>query len=80
MVLKAPYFINLRQDYDLTITPWIVTKGAFIFENEWRQKFKNGEINFYGILASLSDSFKARTVNINSDWQSVINSPFNTAS
>jgi len=46
VVLKTPYFINLRQDYDLTITPWIVTKGAFIFENEWRQKFKNGSINF----------------------------------
>ncbi|MED5253579.1 MAG: LPS assembly protein LptD, partial [Pseudomonadota bacterium] len=40
----------------------------------------NGEINFYGILASLSDNFKARTVNINSDWQSVINSPFNSSS
>ena len=79
VVLKTPYFINLRQDYDLTITPWIVTKGAFIFENEWRQKFKNGSINFYGILASLSDNFKARTVNINSDWQSVINSPFNSS-
>ena len=80
IVLKTPYFFNLRQDYDLTITPWIVTKGAFIFENEWRQKFNNGEINFYGILASLSDKFKARTVNINSDWQSVINSPFNSSS
>ena len=79
LVLKTPYFINLRQDYDLTITPWIVTKGAFIFENEWRQKFNNGEINLYGILASLSDNFKARTVNINSDWQSVINSPFNAS-
>ena len=42
-------------------------------------KISNGEINFYD-LASLSDSFKTRTVNINSDWQSVINSPFNTAS
>ena len=80
VVLKTPYFINFRQDYDLTVTPWIVTKGAFIFENEWRQRFNNGEINFYGILASLSDNFKARTVNINSDWQSVINSPFNSSS
>ena len=80
IVLKTPYFINFRQDYDLTITPWIVTKGAVIVENEWRQKFNNGEVNFYGIIASLNDDFKARTVNINSDWQSVINSPFNEAS
>ena len=78
IVLKTPYYIDLRQDYDLTITPWLVTQGAFIFENEWRQKFKNGEINLYTIAASLSDSFKSRTVNVNKDWQSVINSPFNS--
>jgi LPS-assembly protein len=78
IVLKTPYYIDLRQDYDLTISPWLVTKGAFIFENEWRQKFKNGELNIYAIGASLSDSFKSRTVNINKDWQSVINSPFNS--
>ena len=50
IVLKTPYFINFRQDYDLTITPWIVTKGAVIVENEWRQKFNNGEVNFLRVL------------------------------
>ena len=43
-----------------------------------KEKFKNGEINFYGIGASLSDSFKSKTVNVNNDWLSVINSPFNS--
>ena len=78
VVLKTPYFINLAQNYDLTITPWLVTKGALIVEGEWRQKFKKGEINFYGIGASLSDSFKSKTVNVHNDWLSVINSPFNS--
>ena len=72
-----PYFFNLAPHYDLTITPWIVTKGAAIVEGEWRQRFKRGGINFSGIIASPNDKFKSRTVNINDDWQAIINSPFN---
>ena len=39
-VVRVPYFFNLAPHYDLTITPWIVTKGAAIVEGEWRQRFK----------------------------------------
>ena len=38
---------------------------------------KRGKINFHLIAASLNDDFKSKTVNVNSDWKAVINSPFN---
>ena len=78
-IVKVPYLFNFAPHYDLTITPWIVTKGAAIFEGEWRQRFKRGKINFSGIIASPSNQFKSRTVNINNDWRAVINSPFNNS-
>ena len=77
--IKTPYFMNLAPNYDLTITPWIVTKGALVAEGEWRQRFKRGKLNFHIIAASLNDDFKSKTVNINDDWNAVINSPFNNA-
>ena len=78
-VVRIPYFFNLSPHYDLTVTPWVVTKGAAIVEGEWRQRFKRGSINFSGIIASPNDQFKSRTVNINDDWKAIINSPFNNA-
>ena len=78
-VVRIPYFFNLSPHYDLTVTPWVVTKGAAIVEGEWRQIFKRGSINFSGIIASPNDQFKSRTVNINDDWKAIINSPFNNA-
>ena len=76
--IKTPYFMNLAPNYDLTITPWVVTKGALVAEGEWRQRFKRGKLNFHIIAASLNDDFKSKTVNINDDWSAVINSPFNS--
>ena len=78
-VIRIPYFFNLSPYYDLTVTPWVVTKGAAIVEGEWRQRFKRGSINFSGIIASPNDQFKSRTININDDWKAIINSPFNNA-
>ena len=78
--IKTPYFINLAPNYDLTITPWVVSRGALVGEGEWRQKFKRGKINLHVIAASLTDEFKSKTVNINDDWNAVINSPFNNPS
>ena len=77
--IKTPYFMNLAPNYDLTITPWVVTEGALVVEGQWRQRFKRGKINFHIITASLNDDFKSKTVNINDDWNAVINSPFNNA-
>ena len=77
--IKTPYFMNLAPNYDLTITPWVITKGALVAEGEWRQRFKRGKLNFHIIAASLNDDFKSKTVNINDDWNAVINSPFNNA-
>jgi LPS-assembly protein len=75
--IKTPYYMNLAPTYDLTITPWVITKGAFVAEGEWRQRFKRGRINFHAIAASLNDDFKSKTININNDWNSIISSPFN---
>ena len=76
--IKTPYFMNLAPNYDLTITPWVVTKGALVAEGEWRQRFKRGKLNFHIIAASLNDDFKSKTVNINDDWSAIISSPFNS--
>ncbi|MDB9926863.1 LPS assembly protein LptD [Hyphomicrobiales bacterium] len=76
--IKTPYFMNLAPNYDLTITPWAITKGALVAEGEWRQRFKRGKLNFHIIAASLNDDFKSKTVNINDDWSAIINSPFNS--
>ena len=76
--IKTPYFINLAPNFDLTLTPWVITKGAFVAEGEWRQKFKRGVINLHIIAASVTDDFKSETVNINDDWNAIINSPFNS--
>ena len=76
--IKTPYFMNLAPNYDLTITPWVITKGALVAEGEWRQRFKRGKLNFHIIAASLNDDFKSKTVNINDDWSAIINSPFNS--
>ena len=76
--IKTPYFMNLAPNYDLTITPWVITKGALVAEGEWRQRFKRGKLNFHIIAASLNDDFKSKTVNINDDWSAIISSPFNS--
>jgi len=76
--IKTPYFMNLAPNYDLTITPWVITKGALVAEGEWRQRFKRGKLNFHIIAASLDDDFKSKTVNINDDWSAIISSPFNS--
>jgi LPS-assembly protein len=42
--IRTPYFFTLGEHADLTLTPWLTTKGAKTLEARYRQKFVNGEI------------------------------------
>jgi len=49
--LKLPYYIVLGDHSDATITPFITSNGATIFEAEYRRRFANGHLNLLGALA-----------------------------
>lgn len=44
--LSWPYFIKLGDSRDLTLTPFLTTKGARTLELRYRQAFRTGEIEF----------------------------------
>lgn len=47
--LRWPYFIKLGDSRDLTLTPFLTTKGAKRLELRYRQAFRTGEIELTGI-------------------------------
>lgn len=46
--LKLPYFIAIGDSRDLTVTPYLTTKGAVSSELRYRQAFSNGTLNLTG--------------------------------
>ncbi|MEM8789632.1 MAG: LPS assembly protein LptD [Pseudomonadota bacterium] len=56
--VKLPYYFTLGDHADLTVTPFLTTGGAVILENEYRQKFRNGQLDTFGII-SLTDGLDA---------------------
>ena len=42
---SVPYFFNLAPDYDLTVTPTVLSRQGFLGEVEWRQRLINGSYN-----------------------------------
>lgn len=52
--LRWPYFITLGRSRDLTVSPFITTKGAKTLELRYRQAFRNGTISLTG-MASRDD-------------------------
>lgn len=48
--IRVPYFFVLSDHADLTLTPWLTTKGSRTLEGRYRQKFVNGEIEINGAL------------------------------
>lgn len=40
-----PYFWAIAPDYDLTVTPTILSKQGFLGQAEWRQRFMTGSYN-----------------------------------
>lgn len=49
--LRAPYFLALSQDRDLTVTPFVGTKGTRALELRYRQAFANGRLELGGLVA-----------------------------
>jgi LPS-assembly protein len=49
--LRAPYFIALSSDKDLTLTPFIGSKGTYALEARYRQAFANGMLELGGLVA-----------------------------
>lgn len=49
--LRAPYFIALSSDRDLTLTPFLGTKGTYALEARYRQAFSNGMLELGGLIA-----------------------------
>ena len=40
--VSLPYFINLAPNYDLTLTPTLLSKQGLLGEVDWRQRLSNG--------------------------------------
>ncbi len=49
--LRAPYFIVLGPDRDLTLTPYVASKGTRALELRYRQAFTSGMLEFGGLVA-----------------------------
>ena len=47
--LSWPYFIKMGDSRDLTVSPFLTTKGARLLELRYRQAFRTGEIELTGI-------------------------------
>jgi LPS-assembly protein len=43
--VSIPYFIDLAPNYDLTVTPTILTRQGLLGEVEWRHRLLNGSYN-----------------------------------
>jgi len=48
--LRAPYFIVLSQDKDLTLTPFVASKGTRALEFRYRQAFATGRLELGGLV------------------------------
>jgi LPS-assembly protein len=49
--LKFPYFITLGRSADLTVTPYVTTKGGRTVELRYRQAFRTGAVELNGALS-----------------------------
>ena len=47
--ISLPYFINLAPNYDLLLTPTILSKQGLLGEVDWRQRLSNGIYNIRAI-------------------------------
>ena len=52
--IKLPYFIVIANDKDITITPFVTSTGAALFEGEYRQRFNDASLNVGGAVALTS--------------------------
>jgi len=56
-----PYFINLAPNYDVTLTPTLLSRQGFLGQAEWRHRLENGSYNIRaaGIFQADPDAFLA---------------------
>ena len=49
--IKLPYFVVINDHSDVTVTPFVTTKGTIILEGHYRQRFAKGDLSFDGAFA-----------------------------
>jgi len=49
--VKIPYFVNISEDKDLTVTPYLSSNNAQTLELRYRQAFQKGQIEINGALS-----------------------------
>jgi LPS-assembly protein len=49
--VKVPYYFTLGPSADATLTPFVTTTGALLFEGEYRRRFVNGGFDLSGVLS-----------------------------
>ena len=54
--VRAPYYITLGDHADMTVTPFVTSRGAAILEGEYRREFAGGWLEAEGAYA-LEDGF-----------------------
>lgn len=47
---KVPYYRVISPSSDVTLTPFVTTKGGVLLEGEYRQRFDNGGFNLWGTV------------------------------
>lgn len=48
--LKLPYYFVLGPSADLTLTPFLTTRGGVLVEGEYRRRFRHGAIDLFGVV------------------------------
>jgi LPS-assembly protein len=56
---KLPYYRVLGPAADATVTPFVTTTGALLFEGEYRRRFASGGFDLWGVVA-LDDGLGGR--------------------
>jgi LPS-assembly protein len=49
--IKLPYFIKMGDHRDVTLTPYLASKGAKTLEARYRQAFRTGDITLFGVIS-----------------------------
>ncbi|GFE64053.1 LPS-assembly protein LptD [Litoreibacter roseus] len=48
--VRTPYFFTLGDHADLTIAPWVTTKGSYTLDGRYRRKFRYAEVEARGAV------------------------------
>lgn len=48
--VKLPYYFVLGQSADLTLTPFLTSRGGTLVEGEYRRRFRYGSLDLFGVV------------------------------